>query len=961
MRKILLYLLVPLLMVSSLWGADINVHIKNVSTIGTNFFLDINRAGTYTNDKNVPIFNGSEVTYNHTAKIWIYWWSSATSREQIYYEQPNTSGNYYYLIYQRGGVRPFVQKVASSTYYDTSVQSEKNALAAAAEATNKSNFETALSYYGGNPGHMHDQVVNSTAFNYVTTYLKDYPTTNNNVYTKIQAFFDENNVPKTGIVLADLQKLLNHARLNNFLNTTQQGIIAGLRNRVNFIVALNAVTGTAGLKALIDNASYKTAAYLAAYPSATDNCVYTKLQGFLDADTTLADVTLKSLLTNANLNNFLNDAQKTALSPLRSKLTFGEDLANVTTPDGLNTLINDTKYSSLPVGGLANYPSPTNNTYVKIQSFFTNNEPTVATNATALKTLLQNTNLNKFLSATQVEAAKALLNRITFKEDLVDADTLAKLNSLVTKYPEATYLANYPSETDNIFKKIEGYFTNNEPTVATNATALKTLLNNANLKYLLTPTQQGSESTSQQGYVSTWSANINLAVEKDTEKDRVNEILVNIGSDLSTFSSVTVTSEIFATPLGKIKTLAESVAAKLANDPNLVEVYDSTIQTAFCNKLTDLHNARPKTDLATLTNLSALYSSLKNNPLSGTSCDLDNKITDIANDSQQLEISRVLALLATSFPSKTTYSDKFAFLQDLAKEVKDANFSFDYGTDVKATFETALGSLHESALTEIKEDKAKLEELMAWYNTLKTPLTLLANDTALDTKITAIQAEINRVTDPTLAVKAEFSAALTAITTPSALYTLMVSGKASNNVVYNTVSYLKNYPANAFLDKIKSFFDSNKRPTVTGTELSKLRSLLRGSKLAKFLTTNQIKSLTDHLVYTELFFANANTNLKTRCDKLKSVIKTYKGKYKNKKLPAAISTYLFTNIMGPIYSKIMGYGKLTSTQKTERNKCVALFKTAYNKVGRTASGGCSFTSTQKASTLAAITNLNKKK
>ncbi len=351
------------------------------------------------------------------------------------------------------------------------------------------------------------------------------------------------------------------------------------------------------------------------------------------------------------------------------------------------------------------------------KSFFASG--TAAPNVEPLKTYYDNVNAWLFLVTFITELNSNGSDPKNLNDNVVNADA----------YKTLAYLANYPSTTNNVFEKIKGYFdSNDKPKTEIALDSLKTLLSNTNLQNFL--------DTDQKNKISQWLSNTSMYLAQATEKDRVNAAISGIG---------TVTNTNFADSFGKIKELATSVTQNIATDPNLSTVY-TELQTAFCGKLTELHNERPRSDLTTLTALSTFYSQLSNHPLSSTSCYLTDKISDIGSDSIQLEMNRITALLGDgtgNFGSKTSYADKFEFLKNLAKGVSDANFGFDYTPAAKTSFETALNSLH-AARTEIAKDKSKLEELKAWYETLKSPLTkLLTSDATLNAKITELESDIN--------------------------------------------------------------------------------------------------------------------------------------------------------------------------------------------------------------------------
>ena len=203
-------------------------------------------------------------------------------------------------------------------------------------------------------------------------------------------------------------------------------------------------------------------------------------------------------------------------------------------------------------------------------------------------------------------------------------------------------------------------------------------------------------------------------------------------------------------------------------------------------------------------------------------------------------------------------------------------------------------------------------------------------------------------TDPTLAIKSAFAHALASATTPSQLNSVV------NTPAYNSVTYLVDYPSttNSIYTKINSFFQNTPYgsytnattkvsksillPTVTGTKLTDLQTLLKNANLAKFLTASEKTSLiilsllTDLLIaYTEPTIANKTPTLSTRCNLLKTAIDAYKNKYTTT-IPTVTSDYIFSAIMVPIFGKIISYGTplKTTAQKNDRKAAVDLFTSA---------------------------------
>lgn len=199
------------------------------------------------------------------------------------------------------------------------------------------------------------------------------------------------------------------------------------------------------------------------------------------------------------------------------------------------------------------------------------------------------------------------------------------------------------------------------------------------------------------------------------------------------------------------------------------------------------------------------------------------------------------------------------------------------------------------------------------------------------------------------AAESAFATALQAATTPAALNSIVNTANFTVTNIPKLIGY--NTSTGSIYSKILSFF-TNYVPnsSVTGTNLTALKTLLINPNLARFLSTAEKTTVSALKITTSLSIANKTTNIATRCADIGKII----DKYKAITVPAAVSNYLFNIVMTPIYVTITKYpSPLTKALKTERAACVTLFTKIY--------GSKLLTAAQKTSTAAAIKILNAKK
>lgn len=203
-------------------------------------------------------------------------------------------------------------------------------------------------------------IINNSGYN--QTYLQNYPSTTNSIYTKLKAFFDnrlvnywnDTNPLKTlPSTITALQNLIDLAKTKNFLtgsNITEgqkkdlaawSSILTSEKNLLSSFddVFTNASTMN-GLQDVIQNQTFNNMIFVN-YPSAT-NSIFTKLQNFATSRTLASNnnttyyTNLKNLLMKAKDKNFFSDEQTSIISGLIS--TVGTEL---------NKMINQPKPRSL--------------------------------------------------------------------------------------------------------------------------------------------------------------------------------------------------------------------------------------------------------------------------------------------------------------------------------------------------------------------------------------------------------------------------------------------------------------------------------------------------------------------------------------------------------------------------------------------------------------------------------------
>jgi hypothetical protein len=465
-------------------------------------------------------------------------------------------------------------------------------------ATTQANFTAALSI-ATTPGEL-NTVVNTQAYNSVT-YLVDYPV-GAGIFSKISGFFSNGVTNQTGQAVIDLQTLLSNPNLNNFLSSQEQQYVANwltsltnvssLALKSMFTTALASASTPSTVNTIVNTQAYNSVNYLVDYPSAT-NSIFTKIQGFFNASgvpnvTGQAVIDLQSLLSNPNLNNFLSSTEQPTVANWLANVTnatnvvitqnenaFAAALNRASTPSAINAMVNTyaptVGAASNSVAYLVDYPSTTNSIFTKIQGFFNaSGVPNITGQALIdLLTLLNNVNLNNFLSSieqqtvaiwlanvttalsktvatpttsvvqsstatSQVQSQKASQAQVAALAQVGQATmaqanfnmalmtlgatpTPAAIGTLIPKFstsPYAPSLVDYPSSTTGLFSKIGAFFTNNAPNVTgTTLAALQTLLSNGIPPYAaLNPNLIFLLSATEQATAAAWLKNVNTAV-----------------------------------------------------------------------------------------------------------------------------------------------------------------------------------------------------------------------------------------------------------------------------------------------------------------------------------------------------------------------------------------------------------------------------------------------------------------
>ncbi|MFA6991494.1 MAG: hypothetical protein WC192_05600, partial [Candidatus Babeliales bacterium] len=202
---------------------------------------------------------------------------------------------------------------------------------AVATVNNKAAFTTALAS-ATTPSTV-NTLINTSAYN-IVTYLVDYPSPNNSVFTKIQGFFTNNMPNVTGTELTALQTLLKNTNLAKFLNDSQKNTTTTLLTNTNVVVDLNTALNSIGTNYTNENlgtvtdvwptqktifAIVKNSSFDASFQGANGgDLIYAKLVGFYDNRAVIGMTKLSDgfsgLFDVAQSKPFLTDKQKQGIS-----------------------------------------------------------------------------------------------------------------------------------------------------------------------------------------------------------------------------------------------------------------------------------------------------------------------------------------------------------------------------------------------------------------------------------------------------------------------------------------------------------------------------------------------------------------------------------------------------------------------------------------------------------------------
>ena len=696
--------------------------------------------------------------------------------------------------------------------------------AASAQATNKADFTTALA--SATTPTLLKNLVNTgksslgTIFN-TLTYLVDYPG-RNSVFIQLQSFFT-NNVPNvTGTALTDLQLLLGGTAGSATLNT----------NLNIFLTAAEQTTATAWLTAV------NTA--IAAVNAQTTNKA--------DFTTALAAATTPTLLKN------LVNTGKSSLGTIFNTLTY-----------------------------LVDYPSTTNSVFTQLQSFFTNNIPNVTGTAlTDLQLLLGgtagsatlNTNLNIFLTAAEQTIATAWLtavntaiaavnaqttNKADFTTALASATTPTLLKNLVntgksssgTTFNTLTYLVDYPGR-NSVFIQLQSFFTNNVPNVTGTAlTDLQLLLGgtansttlNTNLNIFLTAAEQ----TTATAWLTAVNTAIIAAITQTTDKG-------DFATALATATTPTLLKDLVNTGKSSLGTTFNTLTY-LADYPSTSSSVFTQLQSLFTNNV-------PNVTGTALTDLQLLLGGIAG------SATLNTNLNNFLTSAEKTTATTLLAAVNTAISAAAVTPPPPAVTPPAVTPgaatptatppaVTPPTVTPPAVTPPAVTPPTVTPpAVTPPAVTPPAVTPPTVTPPAVTPPAVTPPaVTPGAATPPAATPPAITPGAATKPSDPTQAIKADFETAFKNASTPSALNTLINSGQSSTGVIYNTLSYLVDYPStkNSIYTKISSFFTNNV-PNVTGTALTDLSTLLPNVKLAPFLTTAEKNDIIIYAINTATKF-----------------------------------------------------------------------------------------------------------
>ncbi|MFA6990784.1 MAG: hypothetical protein WC192_01875 [Candidatus Babeliales bacterium] len=742
------------------------------------------------------------------------------------------------------------------------------------------------------------------------SYLQNYPSASNSIYTAIQNFYN-----KRGLYpLGDIQMLLTNAQNKGFLTSSQKSdikswggrLIDEVKSSLTAILKDKTKSGTPGLlntNVVAHPTGMFNQSYLQNYPSSS-NSIYTAIKNFYNSrtDSTLSD--LKELLNNAMNKSFVSYeqnsdianwlmqvgidvevankasaikiAEMTRVNNILSGFTSANILSGVTAANSNVVLANSSYDSQLSaLQGLAkSVPANAEFDYKQYQPSFwlalTNLHKARPKPDKAKLAVLKNWYSDATLKTSKLVASDknftTMINDIDldFKkidQALAQFAEMTRVNNILSNFTVST--STYDSQLSilpNLVTSIAGNFQANQAldytavqasfwtaltglhkarpvSDKTKLTTLKTWYTTLNTWYATLVASKliatDRNFTTMINDINSDLKKIDQALVQSAEMTRVNNILKNFTVSTSTYDS----------QLSILPNLVTSVAANFQTNQALDY---TSVQTSFWTALTSLHNARPKTDKTKLTTLKTWYETLNTwyatlaaSKLVAVDKNFTTMINDINSDFANLvasaEMTRVNNILSNFKVTTLTYDSQLPILPNLVTSVASAfqaNQALDY-TPEQASFWTALTSLHNARP---KTDKTKLTTLKAWYETLTnwyatlSASKLVAADKNFTTMISDINADL-------LAIElARVTKILTNFTVIASTYDAQLL--VLQNLVTSVATNASSNPTLVYTTVQTSFWTAltnlhNARPKTDKTKLESLKAWYANTTLTK--------------------------------------------------------------------------------------------------------------------------------
>jgi len=488
------------------------------------------------------------------------------------------------------------------------------------------------------------------------SYLQNYPSSGFSIYTAIQTFYNKRNLYPLG----DLQMLLTNAQNKAFLTASQKSdlkswggrLIDEVKSALTTILNDKTKSGNPALlnsNVVAESTGMFNQSYLQDYPN-SGNSIYTAIKNFYNNRASFSLTDLKILLNNAMNKSFLSFAQNSDLANWLMQVGIDIDVENrasaikiaeMTRVNNLlsNFMVTNSTYDSQLLVLQELVKSVAANSgfdYTQCQPVFwmaltnlhnvrpktdkarlialKNWYATLATSklvATGKNFTTMNNDIDsdsKMIDQVAAQTAEMtrvnnILSNFTVTASTYDSQ-LPILPSLVTSIVanfQANKLLDYTSVQATFWIALTSLHNARPKTDKTKLTILKTWYTTLNTwvatlaaSKLVTPDKNF---TAMINDINSDLKKIDQAAAQTVEMTRVNNILSNF----------TVTNSTYDSQLQILPNLASSIVANF--QANMSLDYTS-VQASFWAALTNLHNARPKTDKTKLMTLKSWYDTL---------------------------------------------------------------------------------------------------------------------------------------------------------------------------------------------------------------------------------------------------------------------------------------------------------------------------------------------------------------